>query len=67
MREVFGVVSGGSSRKLDRPTRSGGPEVDMKKSTIPGYLELPPEKMERLICHEPIEKFYEVEEQPFAR
>jgi hypothetical protein len=67
MREVFGVVSVGSSRKLDRPTHSGGPEVDMKKSTIPGYLELPPEKMERLISHEPIEKFYEVEEQPFAR
>lgn len=66
MREVFGV-SGGSSRKLDRPACNGAPEVDMKMSTIPGYLELLPEKMERLICHEPIEKFYEVEEEPFAR
>jgi hypothetical protein len=67
MREVFGGGSVGSGHKLDRNTRSGGPEVDMKTSTIPGYLELLPQKMERLICHEPIEKFYEVEEQPFAR
>jgi hypothetical protein len=67
MREVFGVISGGSVRKLDRHTRSGGADVDMKTSTIPGYLELPPQKMERLICQEPIEKFYEVEEEPFAR
>jgi hypothetical protein len=67
MREVFGVRSGGSGHNSDRNTHSGAPEVDMKKSTIPGYLELPPEKLERLICHEPIEKFYEVEEQPFAR
>jgi hypothetical protein len=67
MREVLGVVSGGSGHNLDRNTLSVGPEVDMKKSTIPGYLELPPEKLERLICLEPIEKFYEVEEHPFAR
>lgn len=61
MRDVFGIGSGGSSRRLDRP------EVEMKMSSIPGYLELTPQKMERLICHEPIEKFYEVEDQPFAR
>jgi len=70
MREVFGIGSGGSSRKLDRPLNnihSGGPEVDMKKSSIPGYLELTPEKMKRLICYDPIEDFYEVEDQPFAR
>jgi hypothetical protein len=65
MREVFGIGSCGSSRKLDRPL--GGPEVDIKKSSIPGYLELTAEKMKRLISHEPIENFYEVEEQPFAR
>jgi hypothetical protein len=39
----------------------------MEMSSIPGYLELAPQKMERLICHEPIETFYEVEDQPFAR
>jgi hypothetical protein len=61
MRDVFGIGSGGSSRRLDRP------EVDMKMSSIPGYLELTPQKMERLICHEPIEQYYEVEDQPFAR
>lgn len=67
MRDVFGV---GSSRKLDRPfnnIHSGGPEVDMKKSSIPGYLELTDEKINRLICQEPIENFYEVEDHPFAR
>jgi len=61
MRDVFGVGGVGSSRRLDRP------EVEMMMSSIPGYLELAPQKMERLICHEPIEKFYEVEDQPFAR
>lgn len=70
MREVFGIGSGGSSRKLDRPlnnTHSGGPEVEMNMSSVPGYLELTTEKMKRLICHEPIENCYEVEDQPFAR
>lgn len=61
MRDVFGIGGVGSSRRLDRP------EVEMNMSSIPGYLELTPQKMERLICHEPIEKLYEVEDQPFAR
>lgn len=61
MRDVFGIGGGGSSRRLD------GPEVEMKMSSIPGYLELLPQKVELLVCHEPIEKFYEVEDQPFAR
>ena len=68
MREVLGVGVGGGgvSRKLDR-SMSEGTEVDMKMSSIPGYLELTQEKMERLICQKPIEEFYEVEDQPFAR
>lgn len=33
----------------------------------PGYLDLPSETLDRLICTEPIEKYYEVEDQPFAR
>ncbi|KAJ9590561.1 hypothetical protein L9F63_016410, partial [Diploptera punctata] len=68
MREVFGVGIGGggvNNRKLDR-SKSEGTEVEMKTSTIPGYLELTPDKMDRLICQKPIEELYEVEDQPFA-
>lgn len=36
-------------------------------SSQPGYLELSPEQEKRLIRTEPIERFYEVEDQPFAR
>lgn len=36
-------------------------------SSQPGYLELSPEQEKRLIRTEPIEQFYEVEDQPFAR
>ena len=69
MREVFGVGVGGAgvnTRKLDR-SKSEGTEIDMKTSTIPGYLELTQDKIDRLICQKPIEEFYEVEDQPFAR
>lgn len=61
MRDVFDVGGVSSSCRFDRP------EVEIKMSSIPGYLELVPQQMERLICQEPIEKFYEVEDQPFAR
>jgi len=61
MRDVFGIGGVSSSRRFDKS------EVEIKMSSIPGYLELVPQKMERLICNEPIEKFYEVEDQPFAR
>jgi len=61
MRDVYGTGGVSSSRRFDRP------EVEIKMSSIPGYLELVPQKIEQLICHEPIEKFYEVEDQPFAR
>lgn len=74
---MFGIGSGGggggvSSRKLDRSFNNINKsaeetEVDMKKSSIPGYLELTPEQMQRLICQKPIEELYEVEDQPFAR
>ncbi|KAF6209017.1 hypothetical protein GE061_014760 [Apolygus lucorum] len=42
---------------------------DVPESVVPGpsgYLELSDELMNRLVCKEPLEKYYEVEDEPFA-
>lgn len=44
--------------------RGGTPNVNPGQG---GYLELSNELLDRLITKEPIEKFYEVEDEPFAR
>ncbi|XP_063237510.1 death-associated protein kinase related-like [Bacillus rossius redtenbacheri] len=56
MRELMGA--GGSPQP---PTRGA------RAPSRPGYMDLSPEQAERLICTKPIEQFYDVEEQPFAR
>lgn len=40
------------------------------ESVVPGpsgHLELSEELLNRLVCTEPLEKYYEVEDEPFAR
>uniref|UniRef100_A0A1B6D6E4 non-specific serine/threonine protein kinase n=1 Tax=Clastoptera arizonana TaxID=38151 RepID=A0A1B6D6E4_9HEMI len=39
----------------------------VRSTSTPGYLELTSDQVSRLICQDPLEKHYEVEEQPFAR
>lgn len=72
MRELIGIDSGGG-RGIghDLSRRSGRglnkmPNLQLS-SEQPGYLVVPPDKLEKLVCNEPIEKYYEVEDQPFAR
>lgn len=59
MREVFQIGYKDTAKSL--------PLVMNSKSSQPGYLELTPDQVKRLIKQEPIENHYEVEDQPFAR
>ncbi|XP_046390628.1 death-associated protein kinase related-like [Ischnura elegans] len=43
------------------------PEVALLSGDQPGYLRLPPERMQELFCNRPIHEVFEVEEEPFAR
>ncbi|KAI5744401.1 hypothetical protein M8J76_001950 [Diaphorina citri] len=55
MREIFDVSI----------SKGGGSDICV--SGQPGYLELTEDQKARLICTEPIEDHYEVEDEPFAR
>lgn len=55
MREVFALGD-----KNSNPS-------SLVMSSLPGYLQLSPDQEKRLIRKEPIEDYYEVEDQPFAR
>lgn len=59
MREVFQIGYKDTAKSL--------PLVMNSKSAQPGYLELTPDQVKRLIKQDPIENHYEVEDQPFAR
>lgn len=65
MREVIGV----SSRRIDGPRRctTQPPQSAGLSDFKPGYLDLSPEALARLVSTEPIEDHYEVEQEPFAR
>lgn len=73
MREVFGIVScGGVTGQVacnnnNNNNKMESVRVVMKMSSIPGYLDLSEEQVQKLITKQPIEELYEVEEQPFAR
>ena len=68
MKEVISVTN---NRRLDGPRRctTQPPQLvgGMSEPFKPGYLELSPEVMERLLSNENIEDFYEIEDMPFAR
>lgn len=67
MREIIGVTA----RRLDGPRRctTQPPQLigNTAESFKPGYLELAPEILDRLLSTDNIEDHYEVEELPFAR
>jgi len=52
----------GPRRCTTQPARSAGLS-DFK----PGYLDLSPEALARLVSTDPIERHYEIENEPFAR
>ncbi|KAG8258136.1 hypothetical protein J6590_035283 [Homalodisca vitripennis] len=56
MREVFAIGATDTNANMS----------PIMMSSQPGYLELTPEQSKRLIRTEPIEDYYEVEDQPFA-
>lgn len=68
MKEVISVTN---NRRLDGPRRctTQPPQLvgGMSEPFKPGYLELAPEVMERLLSNDNIEDYYEVEDMPFAR
>lgn len=55
MREIFDVTI----------SKGGGSKINL--SGQPGYLELTEDQKNRLICTDPIDDHYEVEDEPFAR
>ena len=56
MREVFGIAA-----------CSADQSVLSVSASQPGYLDLPPDRIKELFCHQPIEELYELDEHPFAR
>ncbi|XP_018896407.2 uncharacterized protein [Bemisia tabaci] len=71
MRELMsvtsGVVQGESLACGDAENGSDVSAPALSLAATPGYLELTSEQAARLVCTEPIEKYYDVEEEPFAR